>query len=720
MLQRKIKIGVDVGGTFTHAVAIDISRVSVIGKACVPTTHTAKEGVAAGVIQSLQHLLLQSGIAADEVVLIAHSTTQATNALLEGDVATVGVVIMGRGLEGRLGFRQVTAKPILLNVDKALPVHYRYLDMNEPLHDDRVRVVIEELIGSGAQVIVASELYGIDHPEPEQQVAHIAESMGLLTPAASAISQLYGMQIRTRTAIINAAMLPKMLETADLTEQSIRRGGITAPLMIMRSDGGIMDIREMRRRPILTILSGPAAGVAAALMYARVTDGVFIEVGGTSSDISVIKNGKPQIRSAQVGGNRLHVRTLDIRTLGIGGGSMARLSGRRIHDVGPRSAHIAGVHYPAYSSEDDFSDIEIATLQPRPGDPNDYILLQNPRCPEQRFALTPSEAGAWLRSDTAVGHGAANRQAVSSLLQALANKWSTTAADIARAIADLSAKKIESTVLRLLREYKLNRELVRLVGGGGGAPALVPFVGQRMQLPYDIAENCEVISAIGVALGIIRDSIERSIVNPSEADLIAMRREVMGSVQSMGAAPETIEVAIQVDNKNKRVIAVATGSTEFKARDSEARECTTAELLQIAAPTLRADPEQLSMIARTDFLLVVALQRVHRRFFGLFEKRISNLRIMDRFGVIRLQLNSAVAAATTPSNIKTEIQRVVEELTSYGDAGALLPDLYILAAGRIIDLTGLVQVSQILAVVDIELQSLSGHDDVVLVGARKS
>jgi len=716
-LNRKIKIGIDVGGTFTHAVAINIADFSIVGKACVPTTHTADEGVAKGVVDSMLNLIKESKILPQEVKLIAHSTTQATNALLEGDVAKVGVIGMGKGIEKSRVKKETNLFNILLAANKVLPIEYEFLDSKEDLTELLIKNTIEKLIKRGAEVIVASEAFGIDDCKNEDKIIEIAEKMGLQATAASKISRLYGLRVRTRTAILNACMMPKMLNTANLTEKAIRESGIDAPLMVMRSDGGIMSIDEMRRRPILTMLSGPAAGVSAAMMYAKVSDAIFLEVGGTSTDISVIKNGKPQIKTAQIAGNRLFLRTLDVRTLGIAGGSVPRISGNNIIDVGPRSAHIANLLYSAYENDEtQFNEFELETVQPKQGDPKDYLVVKTKY---KNYTVTPTEASYLLNLVKEVGHGSANLNSVITCFNNLANKLSSTPEEIANKILKISAGKIEPVIKQLSREYKLDNDLIEFLGGGGGASAIVPFTANHLGYKHKIAENTEVISAIGAALGMIRDSIEKSILNPTESDIVALQKEAYNSVIEMGAVPESIEVTIEIDSKNKKVIATAMGNSELRTKDVVSKLLSEQELIEICAKSLKVPKNEILIAGSTSHLYAATYHKTKRVLFGLIKSEINKVRVIDKEGTIKLQLNNAYTYNTEKNGLKNLVAEVIEKLTTFGDAGALLPDMFVLIGPRILDYSGLINQAQILALLDNELSKVTNSENIVLISAQK-
>jgi N-methylhydantoinase A len=702
------RIGIDVGGTFTHAVALDTTSLTVTHQAKVPTTHRAAEGVALGVTQALQ-ALLTAGVAPSAVTFIAHSTTQATNALLEGDVSTVGILGMARGGDALKARADTEIGRLEIAPGRFLDTTQAFLE-STTLTRDRIRATVEELRAGGAQVIVAAEAFGVDDPTHERLVLEVCAELGLPATASHEVSGLYGLRIRTRTAAINASILPRMMLTAQMTAQAVQAAGITAPLMIMRSDGGVMSIEEMRRRPILTILSGPAAGVAAALMYARISDGLFLEVGGTSTDITCIRNGQAAIRSATVGGHKLFLRTLDVRTIGLAGGSMVRMRDGRISGVGPRSAHLAGLAYSCFMPPPTEPAAPTVTQSaPLPNDPAEYLIADDAGT---RYAFTmtcaANAAGVVPAGDYATGDARRFARYFTPTL----NRPAQEAAEL---VLTAGCAQAVAVVEELLREYGVTREHATLIGGGGGAAAVVPYTGKLMHLPWRTAENAPVISAIGVALALVRDSVERTIPHPTKEDLLRLRQEAVAAVVKVGANPDTVEVQVEVDPQHQVVRATATGATELRTRDlaAQAADPTTQRLA--AARSLDLPDESVHELARSPFFAVFSGPRVTRRLFGLLTTRRTPVRVVDREGVIRLQLVHGTGQAVPIASALPHLRDLMAAYTHYSDGGERLPGVFLLAGPRLFNLSGLLTAEHVLSLADAELQHLPADEAVVLV-----
>lgn len=447
MSERKVRMGIDVGGTHTKAVAIDNATHEIIGKSSVKTTHDDKAGVATGVVQAFKNCLKENDIDPKDVIFVAHSTTQATNALIEGDVAQVGVIgIGGKGPGGWIAKAQTNLKDIDLGSGRSIHLHNRYL-VDDTLSDASVKAAIQELTGEGAQVIVASEVYGVDDMENENGVCGIAKQMGLEAAAASEITKLYGLTRRTRTAVINASILPKMLNTANETEESVRSAGVEVPLMIMRGDGGVMEISEMKKRPVLTMLSGPAASVMGSLMYLRASNGVYFEVGGTTTNIGVIKDGRPAIDYSIVGGHRTYISSLDVRVLGVAGGSMVRADKSGVKDVGPRSAHIAGMDYAVFTPEEEIVDPKVIFFSPKEGDPDDYVAIE--LASGKRITITNTCAANVLGLISPDNFAYGNANAARKAMQPLADYMGKTVEEVATQILTRAYEKIEPVITEL-------------------------------------------------------------------------------------------------------------------------------------------------------------------------------------------------------------------------------------------------------------------------------
>lgn len=714
---RTFRIGIDVGGTFTKAVLIDNATHEVVDRYSVLTTHSDERGVAKGVVEVFRNVLERSGVDPKDVIFLAHSTTQATNALLEGDVASVGVIGMASRMEALLARSQSNIREIELAPGRFLRPGHRFVTTDQ-LTEASASAAVEELRGEGVRVVVATSAFGVDDHSSEEVIRQAAVGMEMAVTCGHEISKLYGLTTRTRTAVINASILPKMIDTANMTEASVREAGIQAPLMIMRGDGGVMDIHEMRRRPAMTMLSGPAASVAGALMHLRVSDGIYFEVGGTSTNIGVIRNGRPTVKYARVGGHETYVSSLDVRVIGIAGGSMVRVRDGRLVDVGPRSAHIAGLPYAAFAEPSVFAGAKVELFQPKSDDPDDYVSIRV--ADGTRYAITNTCAANVLGYAKPGLHAYGNPESARLAIAPLAAMLGCSVEDAARQILACATDKAIPVVEQLIAEYGLDRDQAVLVGEGGGAAALIPFTAERMQLSHTISKDAEVISSIGVALALVREVIERVIPNPQPDDLKAIKREAFDAVVRLGAAAENVEVTIEVNPHTQRVRATAMGASEMRAK-TRTSEVSEDEAKAIAARSMGVPLETVRVAAATDRMRVLQ-GTATEKYLKFFSKQRHPVRAVDLDGVIRVQRSNARVTQAEARDGLDVLKKFWEETTIYNGDSVIVPDMFLIVGGHVVDLSGMVALDQALTVARSEFEGLVPNAALVfiaVVGARR-
>jgi N-methylhydantoinase A len=651
--KRRIRVGIDVGGTFTKAVAIDMVTGSILGQSTLPTTHKSDQGVSTGILQTLSNVMNEYHIQNSEVELISHSTTQAVNALLEGDTAKVGILGMGVSLEKSNIIKRTHIKDILVdgNGKKYIKTCYRYLDTSSYLGEERVRSSICELVREGAEVLVVSEAYGVDDPSNEDFVENIVKSSNTGSDdtkvpviAAHDLTGIYGLEIRTMTAVINASILPKAASTAKFVEYAVREKlGIPKGISIkvMKGDGGVTDISTFETKPIITVLSGPAASVAGALLHLRILNGVFVEVGGTSTNVCVIKDGKPRVNYATIVQHPTCIRSLDVRVVNVAGGSIVMLSRdkRKILDVGPRSAHIAGLKYSCFAEPSQLNGGTLVQFRPEIEDDSAlkhstsvnesnsnvedqsmvYAVIkgrdQNDGSEkdgdlrERLFAITTTCAANALGLISDDDYAKGNSESANIALSILARELGTSMEKAANQILEIATDKILQIMNPMLKEYALTYNKPRgfllnrtenknrfgnkegntaninfiLVGGGGGASVLVPHLAKTLNMNYKKAEHAEVISSIGVAAAMIHEELEKTVdVNPKPEEVSLMMDEVKDLALAKGALPESITVQSEYVSDRSLLRVTATGNMSLDIGTANSREISLHEAEDIA------------------------------------------------------------------------------------------------------------------------------------------
>ena len=352
-MTRTCTLAIDVGGTFTDITFTDAAS----GGLWVAKTPSTPGDLSAGFITAVRKVLALAGRTPGDVLRVFHGTTTATNAILEGKtpptalVTTSGfkyVLEIGRHDIPRHGNLYGWSKPTRpITPERVFEVSER-LDVDgsvlTPLDELAARSLARQIGQLGIPAVAVVFLHAYANPAHEQRMQAILaeEHPGVLVSLSSEVLPQFREFERTMATALNAAVMPPVSRYVSVLSAALHREGVQAPLLIMKSDGGVTSAATCVRQPVQTVLSGPAAGVVGAVSVGRsagFADIISIDVGGTSADICLVREGRPEVtKDGMIGPFPLKLPIVDIHTIGAGGGSIAAVTGAGRLTVGPRSA----------------------------------------------------------------------------------------------------------------------------------------------------------------------------------------------------------------------------------------------------------------------------------------------------------------------------------------------------------------------------------------------
>jgi N-methylhydantoinase A len=345
-----VRVGVDIGGTFTDVVTVEDGNISVTK---IPST---PENPEQGVVDGLEASEAQANYVPSQIEFFSHGTTVATNAVLEGTWADTALVTT-EGFRDALEIGRQDRPDIYdFQAEKAEPIVPRNRRFTVPerlderggvlreLDEVAVREVAADINDTGVGSVAVSLLFAFENADHEERVADIlAEELPdrSLSVSSQVLPEIREYE-RSVTTALNAALKPVMDDYIGALEGEISDRGVTAALKLMQSNGGLIDAAAARDRPVNTLLSGPAGGVQGAThVAARAghTDVITMDMGGTSCDVSLVQDGEPVVSTdVEVGDYTVGVPMIDVHTVGSGGGSIAWVDAGDALRVGPRSS----------------------------------------------------------------------------------------------------------------------------------------------------------------------------------------------------------------------------------------------------------------------------------------------------------------------------------------------------------------------------------------------
>lgn len=492
----KYRLGIDVGGTNTDAVILDLSN-QPIAKAKTPTT----EDVTSGILKALDAVIEAAGISPAEISHAMLGTTHCTNAIVERSrLSPIGVIRLGA--PATLAIKPLTAWPADLR--SQLGKHSYVVEGGHEfdgseiasLNENELRRIARELKGFVKAIAVAG-VFSPVNPSHEVRAGEILrEELGndFSISLSHEIGAL-GLLERENATILNAAVVDVAKKASEAFRSALQSRGVRARMYFTQNDGTLMALDYAIRYPIRTVASGPANSIRGAAYLSGLSDALVVDVGGTTSDIGVLAKGFPRESAVavEIGGVRTNFRMPDLTSLGLGGGSIVRRVGGRMA-VGPQSVGFRLTEKALVFGGDTFTMTDVAVRR-------GMACLGDP-----------------------------------ALVRPL------PAADVEEAFSTAIAM-VEETIDRM----KTSPEPVPLVAVGGGSILLPDAIRGASEVIHP--PHFEVANAIGAAIAQVSGEIDRvwSLEGRQRADVLEEAKEAARQEAiKAGADPATIEI-IEVD-----------------------------------------------------------------------------------------------------------------------------------------------------------------------------
>ena len=537
------RLGVDVGGTFTDLLLFDEGSGRFWRHKTPSTPHDSSEGILNGV----KAITEQAGVSLKDVVYFLHGTTVATNAVLEGKGAKVGLIttegyrdvmqIARSFVPGGLAAWIVWPKPQpLAHLEDTLEVPGRMdADGNEvrPLDEDAVRAVLQKLKGQGIEALTVSLINAYVNGAHEKRIGEIAAEELPGIPVSLSHEVLPEMQEyeRTLSTVANAAVRPVVSKYVSNLRTKLSDEGFGGRLSLLRSDGGLMSSEKAEEHPVNILMSGPAGGVTGALWVAKnagLKNILTLDVGGTSTDVALIEGLEPRReRTTDVGHLSVRASSLDVKTVGAGGGSIAHVPElTKALRVGPESA--GAVPGPvAYGKGG-----EVPTVT----DAN--VVL------------------GYLPEDLIGGSFRLDREAAKVAVQTIADALGVSLMEAARGIIDIVNENMFGALRMISVQQGYDPREFALMGFGGAGPLHINAVARLMgSWPAVSPVSPGVLCALGDATTRMRTETARSFsrlardtaISDLQAVLDEMAAQTRGELIADGVAEDQITTEFEVD-----------------------------------------------------------------------------------------------------------------------------------------------------------------------------